>query len=133
MTLTLVESLCGFQKTIRTLDDRDLLITSIPGQIVKHGELKCVSNEGMPVYRDPFTKGKLMIHFNVEYPKSIDAAVIPKLEELLPPREHIIIPDGAEEALLEEFDPILDAQQQRERGEAYDEDKRSDRVQCATH
>lgn len=29
--IQLVEALCGFQKIIRTLDDRDLVITAIPG------------------------------------------------------------------------------------------------------
>ncbi|XP_015111729.1 dnaJ homolog subfamily A member 1 [Diachasma alloeum] len=133
MTLNLVEALCGFQKIVRTLDDRDLLITSLPGNVVKHGDLKCVLNEGMPVYRDPFTRGKLTIHFTLEYPKTIDPAIVSKLEQILPPRDHTIIPDGAEEVLLEDFDPIADAQEQRERGEAYDEDKGSSRVQCATH
>ncbi|XP_011302182.1 dnaJ homolog subfamily A member 1 [Fopius arisanus] len=133
MTLNLVEALCGFQKVVRTLDDRDLLITSLPGSVVKHGDLKCIKNEGMPIYRDPFTRGKLTIHFTLEYPKTIDSAIVTKLEQILPPREQIMIPDGAEEVILEEFDPIADAQEQRDRGEAYDEDKGSSRVQCATN
>ena len=33
MTLQLVESLCGFQKVIRTLDDRELLLTTLPGKV----------------------------------------------------------------------------------------------------
>lgn len=33
MNLELVEALCGFQKVIRTLDDRDLVITVIPGNV----------------------------------------------------------------------------------------------------
>jgi DnaJ family protein A protein 1 len=31
MDIDLVDSLCGFQKTIETLDGRSLLITSMPG------------------------------------------------------------------------------------------------------
>lgn len=31
MNIDLVEALCGFQKVIRTLDDRDLVVTVIPG------------------------------------------------------------------------------------------------------
>jgi len=30
--LDLVDALCGFQKTIKTLDDRTLLVTSLPGR-----------------------------------------------------------------------------------------------------
>lgn len=133
MSLNLVESLCGFQKIVRTLDERDLLITSLPGSVIKHGEIKCIANEGMPVYRDPFTRGKLTIHFTLDYPKTIDPAIVTKLEQILPPRDHTIITDGAEEVILEDFDPIADAQEQRHRGEAYDEDRGSSRVQCATN
>ncbi|KAF7990282.1 hypothetical protein HCN44_000087 [Aphidius gifuensis] len=134
MTLTLVEALCGFQKIVKTLDDRDLLITSLPGQVIQHGDLKSIPNEGMPVYRDPFTKGKLTIQFTVKFPRSIDPAIIPKLEQFLPPRETIIVPDGAEEVLLEDYDLDADTRMQQERGEAYDEDKRgSVHVPCATH
>ena len=32
MQIDLVESLCGFQKTITTLDNRVLIITSLPGE-----------------------------------------------------------------------------------------------------
>lgn len=32
----LVEALCGFQKVIKTLDDRDLVITAIPGWNFSH-------------------------------------------------------------------------------------------------
>lgn len=35
MTLQLVESLCGFQKVIKTLDDRELCLSTIPGKLIK--------------------------------------------------------------------------------------------------
>lgn len=44
--IELVESLCGFQKVIRTLDERDIVITVMPGEVTKHCEVKCVMNEG---------------------------------------------------------------------------------------
>lgn len=46
LNIELVEALCGFQKVIRTLDDRDIVITVLPGEVTKHGEVKCVLNEG---------------------------------------------------------------------------------------
>jgi DnaJ family protein A protein 1 len=33
MNIELVEALCGFQKVIKTLDDRDLVVTAIPGEL----------------------------------------------------------------------------------------------------
>jgi len=82
--INITEALCGFKKAIKTLDDRNLIIQTIPGECIKTGDLKCVYGEGMPTYRNPFEKGKLIIQFNVEFPQSIDPAVVPKLEKLLP-------------------------------------------------
>ncbi|XP_077574950.1 dnaJ homolog subfamily A member 1 [Stigmatopora nigra] len=70
MELQLVEALCGFQKPVQTLDNRTLLVTSHPGDLIKPGETKCIWNEGMPMHRRPFEKGKLIIHFSVVFPKA---------------------------------------------------------------
>lgn len=86
MKITLSEALCGFQKTIKTLDNRTLLISSIPGEVVKNGDIKYIAGEGMPTYKNPFEKGKLIIHFSVEFPNEIDPKIIPQLEKLLPPK-----------------------------------------------
>jgi len=97
MELTLTEALCGFQKTIKTLDGRMLVISTLPGEVITHMSLKCILNEGMPQYKNPFEKGKLIIQFIVNFPDTIDEKRIPQLEALLPPRPEIIIPDEADE------------------------------------
>ncbi|XP_049798007.1 dnaJ homolog subfamily A member 1 [Schistocerca nitens] len=135
MNIELVESLCGFQRVIRTLDDRDLVITCIPGEVTKHGDVKCIMNEGMPQYKNPFEKGRLIIQFLVNFPATIPPDVIPQLENCLPPRPESMIPDGAEECLLMDMDPDQEARR-REYKNAYDEDESGtgpSRVQCATH
>ncbi|KAM9856828.1 dnaJ homolog subfamily A member 1 isoform 1-T2 [Aulostomus maculatus] len=86
MELQLVEALCGFQKPVQTLDNRTLLITSHPGELIKPGDTKCVWNEGMPMHRRPFEKGHLIINFSVVFPQ---ANFLPKhrlkeLEHYLP-------------------------------------------------
>lgn len=40
-------------------------LTIITGELIKPGDTKCVLNEGMPTYRRPFEKGRLIIHFSV--------------------------------------------------------------------
>lgn len=35
------------------------------GELIRPGDKKCVLNEGMPLHRRPFEKGKLIILFNV--------------------------------------------------------------------
>ena len=162
LELTLVEALCGFQKTIHTLDERDLVITSLPGEVVKHGDVKCVLNEGMPHYRNPFEKGRLIIQFHVVFPQQLPPEIVPQLEPLLPSRYNlenisffnqyqylikifvycrpeVIISDQAEEVMLMDFNPETDSRRQRDQREAYADDddhhhgpRGPGGVQCAT-
>lgn len=139
MHIELVESLCGFQKVIQTLDDRDLVITTLPGEVIKHAEVKTVLGEGMPQYKNPFEKGRLIIQFLVNFPKTLPPEVIPALENCLPPRQEIMIPDQAEEVTLTDFDEE-EEQRKHAHKNAYDEDDDDDmhgtggqKVQCATH
>jgi len=134
MEIELVEALCGFQRVIQTLDQRDLLITSIPGEVIKPGDLKCIIGEGMPTYKEPFNVGRLIIQFMVNFPKSIDPSVIPNLERCLPPRREVIVPDGAEEVTIVDLDPEQESRR-RDNRQAYEEDPAGgpSRIQCATN
>lgn len=134
LNIKLVEALCGFRKTIQTLDNRTLVINSQPGEVIKHNDVKRVMNEGMPIYRDPYEKGQLIIHFQVEFPEKhwLPEHLMFQLERLLPPREDVMITDDMEEVDLCEVD--LQSQQKHYSGEAYEEDEDSPRggVQCQT-
>jgi DnaJ family protein A protein 1 len=93
-------------------------------------------NEGMPMHRNPFEKGRLIIKFDVKFPESINVDQVPALEKVLPPRKEAIVPDDAEEHDLVEFNPT--EYEQRRRREVYDDDDDDDmpggqRVQCASH
>ncbi|XP_072138346.1 dnaJ homolog subfamily A member 4-like isoform X1 [Mobula birostris] len=133
MEILLVEALCGFKKTIETLDKRMLLISSKPGEVVKESSLRCVYNEGMPIYRDPFEKGQLIIQFSVKFPSYgwISQENLIELEHLLPPRQELMISDDMEHVELSEFSP--EQQRRNYSGEAYEEDQRPrGGVQCQT-
>jgi len=105
MELDLVEALCGFQRTVTTLDDRTLVITHIPGEVMKNGDIRQIMNEGMPTYRSPYDKGRLIIQFSVKFPEKIDPTNVGKLEALLPPRQVVEVPSAAEECMLMDVDP----------------------------
>merc|ERR1719167_2095608 len=105
LNISLSDSLCSFKRTITTLDDRTLVIQTVPGEVIKTGDLKCVYGEGMPTYRNPFEKGKLIVKFAIDFPEGLDPHVAQKLEALLPPKSEPIIPDIHEEVNLSEFDP----------------------------
>ncbi|XP_044144268.1 dnaJ homolog subfamily A member 4-like [Bufo gargarizans] len=133
MEISLVEALCGFKRTIETMDGRTLLITSLPGEVVKDGHLKCIQNEGMPLQRDPFEKGLLIIQFSVTFPENhwLPTDKLRLLEALLPPREDLMVTDDMEVVELVEFDPR--EHNKPYRGEAYNEDERPrGGVQCQT-
>ncbi|XP_073328954.1 dnaJ homolog subfamily A member 4 [Pagrus major] len=136
MKIKLVEALCGFKKTVQTLDNRTLIISTQPGEVIKHGDVKCVQNEGMPLYRDPCDKGELFIHFEVEFPDKdfLPEHLMYQLERLLPPRDDLMITDDMEEVELSAVD--VQSQQRSRSREAYDEDDDDEGsrggVQCQT-
>lgn len=54
------------------------------GEVIKNGDIKSVYSEGMPTYRNPFEKGKLIIQFTVNFPDRIEPEMAAKLEKILP-------------------------------------------------
>ncbi|KAG8455544.1 hypothetical protein GDO86_001660 [Hymenochirus boettgeri] len=133
MAIQLVDALCGFKKTIETLDGRILVITSYPGEVIKPNHLKSILNEGMPLQKDPFEKGLLIIQFKVMFPSNnwLPLDRIPLLESLLPHRQDIMVTDEMDMVELTEFD--MQEQSRRYRGEAYQEDEQPrSGVQCQT-
>jgi DnaJ homolog subfamily A member 1 len=138
MQITLTEALCGFQKVIKTLDNRQLVIGALAGEVIKPGDIKCILNEGMPVYRNPLEKGRLVLHFDVKFPdkNELRPENLSKLEKLLPPRTKVQVPMNAEECVLIEYDPRQS--QRSNRHEMYDDDDPRahggpTQVNCATH
>ncbi|XP_008275021.1 dnaJ homolog subfamily A member 4 [Stegastes partitus] len=135
VNIRLVEALCGFKKSIQTLDDRTLIMTSQPGEVIKPNDIKSIQNEGMPLYKEPYEKGQLIVHFQVEFPEKdwLPEHLMYQLERLLPPRDDMIITDEMEEVDLCDVD--VHTQQKTYSGEAYEEDDdESPRsgVQCQT-
>lgn len=115
---------------------------SVTGEVVKHGDLKCIYNEGMPTYKNPFEKGRLILQISVKFPESnwMNPEKLTKLEKYLPPRQEVIIPDDAEECALSEFTVNSNSSSRRHHrgGEAYMDDDddgnpHGQRVQCASH
>jgi len=129
MKISLSEALTGFSRKVKTLDNREIAITLTPGGYVQHEGVKVAAGEGMPIYRNPFEKGNLIVQFEVEYPKPEWFSVQEnrdKIQELLPPKqEQVTSMNDMEEAMLMDFEP--ERHQTRSRGgrgggAAYDED-----------
>lgn len=134
--ISLTEALCGFSFVVKHLDGRDMVFTQPAGQVVKPGELKTVMNEGMPIYKNPFEKGNLLVAFDVKFPVNHFTSEhnLKALEALLPTRPPFLMPQGehVEEVDLQDYVP--DRTSKSERTEAYasdDDDMQGHGIQCA--
>ncbi|KAG0749320.1 hypothetical protein G6F57_002239 [Rhizopus arrhizus] len=67
--LTLLEALTGFQKKIKTLDDRTLSVNNTKS-VVQSGQESHISGEGMPNSKTG-KKGSLIITYEVKFPTSL--------------------------------------------------------------
>ncbi|EYC43948.1 hypothetical protein Y032_0476g2142 [Ancylostoma ceylanicum] len=54
--IQLVEAMCGFSRVIKTLDDRTLFFNVLPGEVIKHSDMRVIYGEGMPHRRNPTEK-----------------------------------------------------------------------------
>lgn len=63
MSLQAAEAMCGFTRTVKTLDDRKLIVTS--PAVVKYVMTGCIMGESMPTYENPLVKGCLIIKLEV--------------------------------------------------------------------
>ncbi|GAV81396.1 DnaJ domain-containing protein/DnaJ_CXXCXGXG domain-containing protein/DnaJ_C domain-containing protein [Cephalotus follicularis] len=139
-TLSLTEALCGFQFALTHLDGRQLLIKTNPGEVVKPDSYKGINDEGMPIYQRPFMKGKLYIHFTVDFPDSLSPDQVKALEAVLPPRPSSQLTDmeldECEETTMHDVNIEEETRRrQQAQTEAYEEDEDmhggTQRVQCA--
>jgi len=143
-SLTLTEALCGFQFIVTHLDNRQLLIKSEPGEIIKPDQFKAINDEGMPMYSRNFMRGKLYIQFSVEFPDTLSPELCKTLQTVLPPKPSSQISemelDECEETTLHvvNMEEELRRKKPQRAQEAYEEDDDEEdmhggaqRVQCA--
>ena len=90
LPISFVESVCGFSKTFKHLDDRELNVKP-PPFIVQNGDLYCIKEEGLPIKANKKKgnhvgsggKGDLYIKFIVEKQQSLSDDKKMKIYELL--------------------------------------------------
>lgn len=104
-------------------------------------QFKAINDEGMPMYQKPFMRGKLYIHFTVDFPESLAPEQCKALEAVLPPRPLTqasqMEVDECEETTLHDVNIEEEMRRKQQQAqEAYDEDEDmhgggAQRVQCA--
>lgn len=110
--LTLSEALTGYCFPITHLDDRVLVIQSMPGDIVKpygNDNKRVIEGEGFPKHKNPFLKGSLYVLFDIIFPDTEDLKdekIRNDLIAILPPKPNNMVDDDeAEECMAKPFDP----------------------------
>ncbi len=121
-------------------------MNKLTGSVLKHGDYRMIADEGMPRYRQPFEKGRLLISFVVDFPQDnfIGLDKIAQLKKLLPPVDPVEVPVDAEECIMQPFDASMDSSHTHHNGsgrsaEVYDSDDEDtsghghggQRMQCA--
>jgi len=141
--IDLVTALTGGSFPIEHLDGRVLLVSILPGEVIKPGDIKQITGEGMPQYKRPYDKGNLLIQFELIFPSKnwTNSAQLKTLETLLPPRTIPSTPvnmsDMIEEVTLSEPDMSRRSNQEGSSRSAYQEDEEDGQghghpgVQCA--
>ena len=69
-------------------DQAPTCLLSLPplsaGKVIKPDTFLNLRDEGMPVHGRPYMKGNMYVHFIVEFPTTLDEAVITQLRKVLP-------------------------------------------------
>lgn len=100
MAIELVDSLCGLCREVTTLDHRQILISTLPGEVIQPNSTKKIIGEGMPRFQEKgkdeeepnetdCPHGDLFIKFKIKYPDDnwARSADLKSLEKILPERK----------------------------------------------
>lgn len=93
-TISLCEALTGFEFTITTLENRTLIVQSLPDVLYNPGCVRAIRDEGMPKEDNPSIRGNLYIILNVRFPDELDDASVAALKKILPTNKRPKIQPG---------------------------------------
>ena len=129
--ISLTEALCGFEMEIQHLDGRKLYFSY--DKTIQPDSSKCVANEGMPVFKDPFSKGFLIIHFKVKLPE-LSKEKIPHITNILDENiKKIKKNSDVEEYLLQEINTYQEIKSENKNiheEDVYEENDNQQGVEC---
>jgi len=72
-------------------------IDSRPGEVMKPDDVRVIQGEGMPFHGNPFTKGRLFVHFRVVFPTTMPPGAITALKAVLPKAKELTLTGEEEE------------------------------------
>jgi len=144
LKITLYEALCGFEREIQHLDGESHIIKSKKGEVIEPNSVKTILMMGLPLFNNPALHGNLFIHFEIEFPKTLNEQQLSKISEVLSsqrPKEITTNFDKEHSHECIPFDKSHINENTRQNKQAYDEDDdedayggggRGQRVNCQT-
>lgn len=87
LDINLSEALTGFKRIIKHLDGRNICIES--DNVIEPETIKTIAGEGMPNLNNPVNSGKLVILFEIEFPKKLTDKCKKALISNLPEKQTI--------------------------------------------
>jgi DnaJ family protein A protein 2 len=138
-TITLLEALVGFNFEIEHLDGRKFTVTTLPGEVISSGDIKCVKKKGLPFYKDPMGHGNLYIKFKIDFPKrgELKPDQVEQLKKVLPGPKLTALDKSKPFEYLEDFveadtNPSAEGGRNKEEDDEEEDGPRGgQRVQCA--
>ena len=136
-TVALRDALTGCTFCVPHLDGRVLQLKTGPGQVLRPQSIKAIDHEGMPHQGNPFVRGKLVVMFDVEFPKTLGPDVAARLRPLLPAKREKQLAHHDAYELGPDIEVEHLEREQASHGHAYDSDGEDGRggappgVQCA--
>ncbi|KAH8404360.1 hypothetical protein KR222_005334 [Zaprionus bogoriensis] len=136
LEISITEALCGYTHCFQHLDGRKVCVRTQPGEVLHHNHIKMMRGSGMPVYSKPSEFGDLYVQLKVNFPANNFASPskLAILESVLPPRERVVVPPGAEQVEMVDYKPEM----RRNRTDTEDDDDYNGQsphfegVQCQT-
>ena len=71
LTISLADSLLGFEKRVLHLDGKPIVLCSRKGECTGTGDVLVLAGQGMPVYDQPKSRGRLFVRIKVDVPKKL--------------------------------------------------------------
>jgi len=71
LTISLADSILGFEKTITHLDGKKITLCSKKGECMGTGDILLLPGQGMPIYNQPKNRGRLFVRIKVDVPRKL--------------------------------------------------------------
>jgi len=70
---------------VPTIDGRSIPL-KMTDQVIQPETVRRIAGEGLPLPKQPTTRGDLIVEFDIEFPQTLSPSVRSKIADLLPPR-----------------------------------------------